>query len=363
MSGQKEGGHGKDALADYMRALNKLNGSKDAPATTDKESSAKAGAPHDGGTGAANQPLDPAGDDTMSQYLQALERAKGNPKKGPGDGPAVKAQGAPQRQAVLKAARSAQETRSTAPQTPSAEVPVRKAGVLRRGLERLQDRGNRAKPARQKMTPRRVPADPALMPAAPLAAEPEAPLAPKPAAPKPVAPPPKVKSKVGRKFKPSFKAKSGKAVSRGGKSAVPFNASPTSIKLGALLLSLVAGLLLQRLVYHLGEMPFALYDFGIGAAVVVPVLLILLLVKPETRSDWTALLASTTAIGVTGGLGIALGVSLLHANALAMNEAAYPIQLLVHLVILAVLWGPVFLTVAGLLHRMELLKLSDPLKS
>ena len=89
-------------------------------------------------------------------------------------------------------------------------------------------------------------------------------------------------------------------------------------------------------------------------------MLILAWVHPESRSDWTALLASVVAIAVTGGLGVALGISLLHANSMAMHEAGYVVQLFVHLAILSVLWGPVFLTVAGLLHRMELLKLSEP---
>lgn len=352
MTGEKKGGEGKDALADYMRALNKLHDTEDSSKTCGPVSPAGSAAGRDDAQGTANPPAAPARavEDTMSQYLKALERAKCKPAKKPAGEPGATAHGSPRTLAALRAARSALEAEPAVAQAHPAEAPAKRSGMLRRGLDRLQSRGDGSKPARKKLAPRRVAAAGNELPEAPLKLERQA-------------PPPKAKAKPNRKSKAGPKIKPARAAPRGVASAAPFNASPISVKIGALLLSLVVGLLLQRLIYHVGEIPYALNDLTVGTAVVLPVLLILFLVSPETRSDWTALLASSAAISVTGGLGIALGASLLHANALEMNETAYPIQLVVHLVILSVLWGPIFLTVTGLLHRMELLKLSDPLET
>lgn len=383
MSGSSGGNESKDALADYMRALQKLNGSNQSAAADDSGSDAMAGpeqginpaelapppSPAEKTTSEADS-LEPDGPgmagrdqtaseqaDSMSLYLQALSKVKQKQPAPEGSEPGEAAQGSRPAAANLDVVRGALKAEAGESQTASASGAEKRTGTFRNGLDRLRQRGPKAEPTKVKKTPRRIPAAAEVVPMAPLSPESEAPLVLEPAVP-----PRKTKSKPARKPKAKVTVKPKRAGPQGGVSAAPFNASPRMLKVGAFLVCLAVGLMLQRLIYSLAGLPYALNDLGIGATLALPVLLVLVLVRPQTRSDWMALLASAAAIAVTGGLGVALGISLLHTNALAMHETGYLMQLFVHLLILTLIWGPVFLIVTGLLHRMELLKLSDSME-
>lgn len=369
MSGPSGGDNGKDALADYMRALQKLNGSKKSSAPDNSEIDPMASLmqsiePADSREKAASggDPLDLGGpdlagrdqparkkDDSLNLYLQALDKAKAQKAS---QRPSEAKREAPLGVANLEEVRGALKAETIESQMSSADGGGKEKGAFRRGLDRLRQRGTRPGPAKKKKAPRRVPAAAEVVPEAPPLLEAET-----PPVPEPIAAPRQAKVKPPRKAKAKAKAKPKRAAARA-ESTAPFRASPGTVKTGALLVCLALGLLLQRLIYALASMPYGLNDLAVGTAIAMPVLLVLVLVQPQTQSDWTALLASACAIAVTGGLGVALGVSLLHANAIAMNETGYIVQLFVHLSVLTLIWGPVFLTVTGLLHRMELLKLS-----
>jgi hypothetical protein len=137
------------------------------------------------------------------------------------------------------------------------------------------------------------------------------------------------------------------------------NLPPWSVEPLLCLAVLVAGLALQLLVYLALGTAFGAREVAAGVIAALPGTLVLALVAPETRREWGAVIGSVAALGLVGSLAFAFCLAATQSAALA--DVSIVVALFVQLGILTMLLGPVFLIVAAVLHRLELIELTDPL--
>ena len=278
---------------------------------------------------------------SVDQYKQALERSKAKQKSAE-QGPAEVQPNAAETQATeagrlsaadaLKAARSRLRQSAEAESVTEASEHLSDGTGYRRPAERLQGRASLE--PKKKRKPRRIRAKKLELPQAQSA-------------------------EAGPAVTARRKAKMPGEASDEQGGAVRSNVPPWSVKPLLCLAVVLAGLGLQLLVYLLLGTVFGAKEVAAGVIAALPAALVLVLVAPETRREWGAVIGSAAALGLVGGLAFAFCLAATQSAALA--GVSIVVALFVQLGILTMLLGPVFLIVAAVLHRLELIELTDPL--
>ncbi len=271
-------------------------------------------------------------DNSMDRYLNSLNKLKAEKgAEGPSGSQAEAEDEEPGPADALKAARGMLQDSAAASEVAAEDSGQAVDTRFQRAAERLEDRPAVQQPAKKKL--RRVPAlkgvlhaDEACAPCAPAAG----------------------RRKVKARAKPGTPDSSRLT-----------ELPPLALKAGICLAVLVAGLLLQFAVYLLLDTQFVFTDLLAGCAAMLPVGLVLAMVVPETDREWYATIGGVAALGLVASLGFAL--CLAAGISEALSEVHVVVLLFTQLGIITLLLGPAIMIVAGLLHRLELIELTDPL--